>query len=212
MRSHGHKVFLYSLLTSYPMAALWYEPDLDGRGSTVTFLVLHSGPLRSLCSRKGERLLMDGLYGQDLNLDSFKSVMLVARGAGIVGVLSIARTLWECRHDNVLRRVNIFWSLDRNSQGEWASEYMKALQELDAGNELFVVWCVYPPTQKGTPVFREISHWICFEEDDHYPLLECMIDATSGKTCGEPEFSAHVRNAGIDRRADRPIDIAVSSE
>lgn len=127
-------VFHYSLMISYPMTALWYEPDLDGKGSMVTFLVLHSGPLRSLRFRKGERLLIDGPYGQDLNLESFESVMLVARGAGIVGVLSIARTLWECRHDNVLRRVNIFWSLDRNSQGEWVSEYMRALQELDAAN------------------------------------------------------------------------------
>ena len=127
-------VFHYSLLTSYPMAALWYEPDSEGEGSTITFLVLHSGPLRSLRFKRGERLLMDDLYGQDLNLESFKSVMLAAHGAGIVGVLSIARTLWECRHDNVLCRVNIFWSLDRNSQGEWASEYLKLLQRLDAGN------------------------------------------------------------------------------
>lgn len=89
-----------------------------------------------------------------------------------------------------------------------------------------MVWCVYPPTQKGTPVFRETSHWIFFDEDDHYPLLECMMDATSGKSmvvgrspppgswlrltiiiaCGEPEFSGHVRKAVIDRRADRTIE------
>lgn len=88
------------------------------------------------------------------------------------------------------------------------------------------MWCVYPPTQKATPLFRETSHWICFDEDDPYPLLECMMDATSGKSmvvgkspsrtswlrltvftaCGEPDFSAHVRKAVIDRRADRPVE------
>lgn len=145
-------VFHYSLLTSYPMAALWYEPDIEGKGSTVTFLVVHSGPLRSLRFRKGERLLMDGLYGQDLNLKSFESVMLVAHGTGIVGVLSIARTLWECRHDNVLCRVNIFWNLDRNSQGEWASEYLKCLQKLDGGNvsTVFPLSMVAVLISKGT--------------------------------------------------------------
>ncbi|KAH8768374.1 hypothetical protein F5883DRAFT_669942 [Diaporthe sp. PMI_573] len=193
-------VFHYSLLTSYPMAALWYEPDSEGEGSTITFLVLHSGPLRSLRFKRGERLLIDGLYGQDLNLESFESVMLAAHGAGIVGVLSIARTLWECRHDNVLCRVNIFWSLDRNSQGERASEYLKLLQNLDSGNELFVVWCVYPPAPKATPLFRETSHWICFDEHDHYPLLEFIT------ACGGPDFSAHVRKAVVDRRADRPVE------
>lgn len=134
------------------MAALWYEPDLEGKGSTVTFLVLHSGPLRSLRFKKGERLLIDGLYGQDLNLKSFESVMLVAHGPGIAGVLSTARTLWECRRDNVLCRVNIFWSLDRESQGEWASEYLQSLQKLDAGNVriVFPLSMVAVLTTKGT--------------------------------------------------------------
>ncbi|KAI3339065.1 hypothetical protein F4824DRAFT_498917 [Ustulina deusta] len=183
----------YNLLASYPMAVLWYEPDIMGKGSTeLAFLVLHSRPLKSLRFRKGERLLIDGPYGQDLNLSYFKSVMLAAHGAGILGVLSIARSLWERRRsDDVLCRVNIFWSLERNSQAEWAAAYLKRLQELDAGNELFVVWCVYPFEEKETPVFEETSHWLYFHQVD---------------PCGDPDFSADVRKAVIDRRATRPID------
>lgn len=127
--------FHYNLLTSYPMAVLWYEPNIKEDSTELTVLVLHSRPLKSLRFMKGEKLLIDGPYGQDLNLRYFKSVMLTAHGAGILGVLSIARSLWERRRsDDVLRRVNIFWSLDQNSQGEWAAPYLRRLQELDADN------------------------------------------------------------------------------
>jgi hypothetical protein len=71
-------------------------------------------------------------------------------------------------------------------------------------------------------VFREISHWIYFKEDNYYLLLEYMMDATLRKSmvvgrspsprswpwliiiiaCGKPEFSAYVRKAVISRRAD----------
>ncbi|KAI3333821.1 hypothetical protein F4824DRAFT_512983, partial [Ustulina deusta] len=198
----------YNLLASYPMAVLWYEPDIMGEVSTeLVFLVLHSRPLKSLRFRKGERLLIDGPYGQDLNLKYYKSVMLTAHGAGILGVLSIARSLWERRRlDDVLCRVNIFWSLERNSQAEWATTYLKRLQELDAGNELFVVWCVYPSEEQETPVFEETSHWLYFHQVDRDLLLKHMMDATSEKTCGDPAFSADVRKAVIDCRATRPID------
>ncbi|KAI1464282.1 uncharacterized protein F4812DRAFT_467945 [Daldinia caldariorum] len=166
-------------------------------------------PLRSLRFIKGERLLIDGPYGQDLNLKYFKSVMLAAHGAGILGILSIARSIWEHRRsDDVLCRVNIFWSLERNSQGEWAAAYLKRLQELDAGNELFVVWCVYPSEKKETPVFEETSHWLYFHQVDRDVLLKHMMDATSERTCGDPDFSANVRKAVIDRRGTRPIEFA----
>jgi hypothetical protein len=127
--------FHYNLLASYPMAVLWYEPDIEKDSTELSFLVLHSRPLKSLRFRKNERLLIDGPYGKDLNLEYFESVMLAAHGAGIVGVLSIARSLWERRRsDDLLRRVNIFWSLEENSQGEWAAAYLRRLQKLDVGN------------------------------------------------------------------------------
>lgn len=133
--------FHYNLRTSYPMTVLWYEPDITG--TELVFLVLHSRPLKSLRFIKGERLLIDDPYDQDLYLKYLKSVMLAAHGAGILGVLSIAQSLWECRRsDDMLRRVNIFWSLERNSQGEWAADYLKRLQKLDAGNVSILV----PPT------------------------------------------------------------------
>ena len=127
--------FHYNLLASYPMAVLWYEPDLEKERSELALLVVHTRPLQSLRFRANEKLLIDGPYGQDLKLEYFESVMLAAHGAGISGVLSIARSLWERRRsDDVLRRVNIFWSLEQNSQGEWAATYLRRLQTLDAGN------------------------------------------------------------------------------
>ena len=128
-------LFRYNLLAGYPMAVLWYEPDIEKDSTEMAFLVLHSRPLESLRFRKNERLLIDGPYGQDLNLEYFESVMLAAHGAGILGVLSIARRLWERRRsDDALRRVNIFWSLEQSSQGKWAATYLRRLQKLDAGN------------------------------------------------------------------------------
>ncbi|KAI1448930.1 hypothetical protein F5Y02DRAFT_414929 [Annulohypoxylon stygium] len=163
------------------MTVLWYEPDITG--TELVFLVLHSRPLKSLRFIKGERLLIDGPYDQDLYLKYLKSVMLAAHGAGILGVFSIAQSLWECRRsDDMLCRVNIFRSLERNSQGEWAADYLKRLQKLDAGNELFVVWCVYPSEEKETPVFEETSHWLYFHEVNRDLLLRHMMDATSEKS------------------------------
>ncbi|KAI8626617.1 hypothetical protein F5Y19DRAFT_488216 [Xylariaceae sp. FL1651] len=170
----------YNLLASYPMAVLWYEPDITRKGDTeLAFLVLHSRTLKSLRFRKGERLLIDGPYGQDLNLRYFRSVMLAAHGAGIIGILSIARSLWERRRSNdTLRRVNIFWSLERNSQAEWAAAYLKRLQKLDAGNV-------------STPVPLSV--------------VDVLILEGTFRVCGDPDFSADVRKAVIDRRATRPI-------
>ncbi|KAI1207659.1 uncharacterized protein F4807DRAFT_434074 [Annulohypoxylon truncatum] len=128
--------FHYNLFTSYPMTVLWYELDTEGNDSVeLTFLVLHSRPLKSLRFTKGEKLLIDGPYGQNLRLNYFRSAMLTAHGVGILGILSIARSLWENRRPgDILRRVNIFWSMERNSEGGWAADYLKRLQELDAGN------------------------------------------------------------------------------
>jgi hypothetical protein len=89
-----------------------------------------------------------------------------------------------------------------------------------------VVWCVYPSEEKETPVFEETSHWLCFHQVDRDLLLKHMMDATSEKSivvgkspfprrwvgltiviaCGDPDFSADVREAVIDRRATRSID------
>ena len=75
-------------------------------------------------------------------------------------------------------------------------------------------------------MFNETSHWLYFDRDDRDLLLNYMMDATSGKSmvvgkypfssgcarlivvvaCGDPDFSATVRKAVIDRRATRHID------
>lgn len=88
-----------------------------------------------------------------------------------------------------------------------------------------MVWCVYPSEENETPAFEETSHWLYFHQVERVLLLKHMMDATSEKSivvgkyptprgwagltvvaCGDPDFSANVRKAVIDRRATRTID------
>ncbi|KAI0410592.1 hypothetical protein F5X98DRAFT_385325 [Xylaria grammica] len=159
-------------------------------GTELAFLVMYTRPLKSLRFTKGKKLLIDGPYGQDLKLKYFKSAMLAAHRLGIVGVLSIARSLWEHRRpDDMLQ-----------------SEYLLEPRPKLTRRELFVVWRVYPSEENETPAFEERSHWLYFHKFDRDILLEHMMDATPEKTCSDPDFSAGVRKAVIDRRATRPIE------
>lgn len=129
------KLLHYNLLVSYPMSAMWYAPEQKPI-QDLTFLVSHnSRPLQSLRFKKGENLLLDGPYGQDLELEYYETVLLAAHGTGILGVLSFA--LYLCQRRGIrrsLRRINIFWSLEQNSQDKWVDKKLRKLQKMDPNN------------------------------------------------------------------------------
>lgn len=130
------KLLHYNLLNSYPMMVMWYPPNQESgpdEVKDVTLLVSHRRPrLRSVRFATGDRLLIDGPYGHDLELQRFDEVILVARGPGVAGILSIALYLQEWKKSNGAGPiVNIIWVLEENSQVEWASAQLLALKAED---------------------------------------------------------------------------------
>jgi NAD(P)H-flavin reductase len=133
------KFLHYNMLASYPMTVMWYAPENVSDANEVTdvaFLISHrSRALRSMRFSRGQRLLLDGPYGQDLGLQHFETVMLAAKGIGILGILPLALNLFkrQVRGDSC-PKVNIFWALEEIPQENWVMEELKTLQAMDLSN------------------------------------------------------------------------------
>ncbi|KAM0670866.1 hypothetical protein ACQRIU_001261 [Beauveria bassiana] len=178
---HGPLPF-YDLFHGYPMMPFWVDADhvTSGVALEFSFLISHTGNHeRSLKTvRQGQFLRLDGPYGTDLHLQSYETVVLAAKGMGIVGVLPFARHLAERRkHDDgargtaarlrdsretvfgdLSRNVDLIWWLEDTQQEEWVAEQLKQLQKMDAKN-LLVVWCVYPSPRGKKPPYRVNDYW-----------------------------------------------------
>ncbi|KAF4468232.1 NADPH oxidase [Fusarium albosuccineum] len=98
----GHS---YNYLHGYPVVACWHPPDTDNSSeelSHISFILSHSGGHSGAVHRlkAGARILLDGPLGQDLGLGSYETVILLAKGIGIAGVLPMALQLIErLQHD-----------------------------------------------------------------------------------------------------------------
>lgn len=159
----------------HPFTVAWcrHEEEIkDGKKinfTSLTFLIQpQSGltarlarelQLSNLSSKKSRTtILYDGPYGQDLHLECYETVMLVAKGIGIAGVLPYAQYLAQrnCHDDKIkkllklastpnkgrlrnslyrdaTRKVDLFWELDHNRQEEWVSDHLRTLQDQDPG-------------------------------------------------------------------------------
>jgi predicted ferric reductase len=150
----------------HPFMIAWREYDVevkDGKRIDVTNLIFLVQPRGGLTARLGRELELspvsfEGPYGQDLHLERYEMVMLVAKGIGIAGVLPYAQHLAERnRHDgdikkllklastpdkgnlrkalyrDATRKVDLFWKLDLNRQEEWVSDQLNTLQDMDPG-------------------------------------------------------------------------------
>lgn len=137
------------------MMPFWVHLDTvtSGVASELHFLISHTGHhSKSLETvRKGQFLRLDGPYGRDLHLQSYETVVLAAKGMGILGVLPFARHLAERRnHDegvrskssrlkdstepvfgDLSRHVDLIWWLENRDQEDWVAEQLKLLQKLD---------------------------------------------------------------------------------
>jgi hypothetical protein len=104
---------------------VWFDHDevvRDGRKfdiTNLTFLIQEQGGLTArlgrelqlsdLSSRESSfrsSVLFDGPYGQDLHLERYKTVILVAKGIRIAGVLPYARHLAQRNcHDGKVKKL-----------------------------------------------------------------------------------------------------------
>ncbi|KAF5571962.1 hypothetical protein FPHYL_28 [Fusarium phyllophilum] len=172
----------YDLFHGYAMTPFWGRPKqfLNGEVSDPTFLITRTGHhAKSLgCVSSGDSLRLDGPYGRDLKLYRFETVVLTAKGVGIVGVLPFALQLAgrrrrddeaRSRHARLRdssepvfadfsRNVDVIWWLEHDYEDQWVADQLRSLQELDSQN-LLVVWCIYPDSKKASNSFEKNKYW-----------------------------------------------------
>ncbi|KAJ4196919.1 hypothetical protein NW759_016376 [Fusarium solani] len=174
----------YDLFHGYAMMPAWSEPEhnVNGKTSSLTFLISRTQGqhCRSLGSiLPNQRIRLDGPYGRSLQVHTFETVVLTAKGLGICGVLPIALHLAARRqHDDRLRdksarlrdssdpvfgdlsrNVDLIWWLEHDDQDRWVGDQLRALQAID--KRFLVVWCVYPVKrnpERKLP-FQENEYW-----------------------------------------------------
>ena len=171
---------------------LWSDVKQTVTGKTTNFHIIagrQSRYLRQLRTiEKGDRMLLDGPYGQDLQLHRYETVILTAKGMGIVSVLPMALHLAARKsHDDSIRiqsslfedptvglatapeaapvfrdatrRIDLLWRLEHNYQDQWVADQLKVLQDLDPKGVLLLVWCIYPKPKTTDPPFQQTPYW-----------------------------------------------------
>ncbi|SCO07034.1 uncharacterized protein FFB20_12755 [Fusarium fujikuroi] len=271
------RISSYNLLYSHQAVAFWHPPDdvdPEGKTSNVSFLLSHCTANVAALSvlQTGQRILLDGPFGQRLEPHSYENVILLAKGMGIAGILPLALGLAERRqHDNRIRaelqrltqesqdllskersadideraaivlertklvkkrvelsrkplfrdatkKIELFWSLESNSQMDLVADQLKSLQQLDPDNSFLVVWCGYPYPRTGKPPFQPIStFWMCLEPSPQRKAFDDLIVSKIGEerkklqgrmmvsTCGNGDFTSRVREGTIRSIEDMSI-------
>ncbi|KAB5513058.1 hypothetical protein GE09DRAFT_1163722 [Coniochaeta sp. 2T2.1] len=200
--------FHYNLLHSSPVMMLWNDAKQTVAGRTTDFHILAGRQSRHLhllrTVEAGDRMLLDGPYGQDLRLHEYETVILTAKGMGIVSILPMALHLAARKnnddsvrsqsnktsdptvalatslntapvfHDST-RRIDLLWRLEHNDQELWVADQLKALQDLDPRQVMFLVWCIYPNARLRDPPFREEPHWSAIYPQGGQTMAEAEV-------------------------------------
>ncbi|KAB5528998.1 hypothetical protein GE09DRAFT_1041919 [Coniochaeta sp. 2T2.1] len=242
--------FNYNLLHSSPVMMLWNDAKQTVAGRTTDFHILagrQSRHLRLLRTvEAGDRMLLDGPYGQDLRLHEYETVILTAKGMGIVSILPMALHLAARKnHDDSVRsqsnktsdptvglatslntapvfrdstrRIDLLWRLEHNDQELWVADQLKALQDLDPRQVMFLVWCIYPNARLRDPPFREEPHWSAIYPQEGQTMAEAEVPFSFEKAlshevllpgkcivvaCGDRQFTDE-RRASVIRNTSR---------
>ena len=112
-----------SFAQSHPFyVAWWYQHQgndyivliVQVRRGLTNDLHLHATASDDPSSRFERRVLIEGPYGRELNLESYEIVMLFATGIGIAGQIAHVRQLLEgYRRGGIkTRRIGLFWEID----------------------------------------------------------------------------------------------------
>ena len=132
-------------IQSHPYAIAWWDDSLNA--TSLSFLIQpQSGISTELTSRKSvQTVYIDGPYGKDLKLDNCETVILIAKGIGIAGVLSYLRHMTyrrvskakehgSYRRGLITRNIDVYWIMEDNYQQDWVSEWIAQLHERDSEN------------------------------------------------------------------------------
>jgi NAD(P)H-flavin reductase len=131
---------------SHPYMVAWWDYLMAAR--SLSFLIQpQDGLSAELAGRKSvRRVLLDGPYGKDLHLDSCETIILIAKGIGIAGILPYVRHMTErrllpdeswayhYRRGLITRKIDVYWVLEDNAQQDWAADWIKELRDIDEKN------------------------------------------------------------------------------
>ncbi|KAF4430854.1 Ferric/cupric reductase transmembrane component B [Colletotrichum fructicola] len=113
----------------------WEKIDTGVEAYTTTtttsdiFLLVQDSPE---WIRQKVQVLLDGPYGYNAHPEMYETVVLVAQGRGIAGVLPAASHIARIsRRSRITRRIDLQWKLDQNDDEEWAEERLQNLIHLD---------------------------------------------------------------------------------
>lgn len=128
---------------AHPYVITWWDDSLHAMN--ISFLIQpHSGISSDLIARNSLRsVTVDGPYGKDLKLENYETVILIAKGIGIAGLLPYARHMTyrrvskdkdheAYRRGLITRKIDIFWIMDDNCQQDWLSAWISELQNRDS--------------------------------------------------------------------------------
>ncbi|KAE9373852.1 hypothetical protein N431DRAFT_466106 [Stipitochalara longipes BDJ] len=199
------------LSQAHPSASIISEAACP-KAAKLHFLIEPQDGVTSRLAKCNEvNVYFSGPYGQNLHLDDYENVILVAQGIGIAGILPHALHLIRryfhidaaYRRGLATRRIDIFWLLEENSQESWAAEYLSLLQSMDPKNFLLQIWCYYPHKMASAPPILLNEHYECiYGEAMVYTIptaIKLMIDKLTGRSnvvaCGAPKFTEKIRKS-----------------
>jgi len=133
-KSSYFKMFVDSL----PLSLAWISDDRE----LTFFISRNNGIPRFAPLNSGDEIILDGPYGRDINPAELDTILLVARGLGIIGILSfayyeVAKAPQGSRQQN--QRVDILWVLDHANQQDLVGNKLLQLQEI-AQNSVSTWW------------------------------------------------------------------------
>ncbi|KAM7192217.1 hypothetical protein V8F33_008491 [Rhypophila sp. PSN 637] len=105
-------IFRYHFFSSFPVVALWQNPEnfqsmqAVGKAKDISFIISRSKHTRRLEQLdRGQKVLLHGPYGRDLQLESSENLIFTAKGIGILGVLQFAFSIAMRKYyDDRIRR------------------------------------------------------------------------------------------------------------
>ncbi|KAK3364742.1 hypothetical protein B0T24DRAFT_537301, partial [Lasiosphaeria ovina] len=110
--------------------------DDSPKEKLITFIISHNNRTSGFVPfHNGQEILLDRPYGRDINATACTTIVLVARGPGIVGLLSFAsHQVGRYKDKNSRkekRRVDILWVLDDVGQQDLVGNRLRELQNMD---------------------------------------------------------------------------------
>ncbi|KAI0836083.1 hypothetical protein F5Y06DRAFT_274157 [Hypoxylon sp. FL0890] len=201
------------------MGFFWRIVPGEAVTDEIHFLVQHRDSLANAATGAALRNVhLEGPYGKNYRLETYETVLLIAEGIGITGVLPYALHLAQRRHHDerfkathtelyrdVTRKVDVLWKLECNEEEEWCHEQLTELMYLDTKKTLVSGRLFYPtngPAKLRIPNnsakfwkrYAGYSDKMVDENIDHYIKWNSYSPGKSVVlVCGSPHFSQRIR-------------------